>query len=52
MPSVELGDTDITLPNLTVSDNYNTNVEYNVTSIVITKTNNESITKTLSNNTF
>lgn len=52
MPSVELGDTDVTLPNLTVSDNYNSNVQHNVTSIVITKTNNEAITKTLSNNTF
>ncbi len=52
MPSVELGDKDITLPNLTVSDKDNSDVEYNVTSIVITKTNDDKITKTLSNNTF
>ena len=52
MPSVELGDKGVTLPNLTVSDNYNSNIEHNVTSIKITKRNNENITKTLTNNTF
>lgn len=52
MPSVELGDKGVTLPNLTVSDNYNSNIEHNVTSITITKRNNENITKTLTNNTF
>ena len=52
MPSVELGDKGVTLPKLTVSYEDNSNVDHNVTSITITKRNNENITQTLTNNTF
>lgn len=51
MPSVELGDKGVTLPSLTLSDNYNDNVDYNIESIVITKTTDSNISITLTNNT-
>lgn len=52
MPKVELGDKDIKLPKLTVGYGNNENIDYNVTSIVITKTNDNTVSTTLTNNTF
>lgn len=52
MPTIELGQTDVTLPKLTVSDNVNDNAVYNLKSIVITKSNNNKITTTLTNNDY
>ncbi len=52
MPTVELGDKAVTLPSLTLSDNYNDNVDYNIESIVITKTTDSNISITLTNNTL
>lgn len=52
MPTVELGDTDVTLPKLTVSDNLNNNVAYNLKSIKITNSNDSNVTKTLTNNDY
>ena len=52
MPTIELGMKDIELPKLTVSDNINDNVDYNLLSIKITNANNTAITKTLSNNDY
>lgn len=50
MPTVELGDKVVKLPSLTLSDNYNDNVDYNIESIVITKTTDSNISITLTNN--
>ena len=52
LPSIELGEEDIELPSLTVNNNHETNVDYNITKIVITKVNNTSITATLPANTL
>lgn len=52
MPTIELGDTEIELPKLTVSDGVNDNVDYNLLSLTITNSNNSAVTKTLTNNNY
>lgn len=52
MPTVELGDTDVTLPSITVSDGVSNNASFNLKSIEIRKANNTEIKQTLTNNTY
>lgn len=58
LPSMELGQTGITLPKLVVNrgegqtSNVETDIEHNVTKIVIEKENNSNIKCTLENNTY
>jgi len=50
LPSFEVGDTDIELPKLTVSDEYHDNIEYNIEKVVIKKSGSTDIYQTLENN--
>ena len=52
MPKVELGDKDVTLPSITVSDGVSNNASFNLKSIEITKANNSAIKQVLTNNTY
>ena len=52
MPTIELGDIDVTLPSITVSDGISNNASFNLKSIEITKSNNSEIKQTLTNNTY
>lgn len=52
MPTIELGKKDITLPKLTVNLEDETNVDVNVTSIVIEKETDSNIKLELANNNF
>lgn len=50
LPSFELGDKDIELPKLTVSDKYNSNVAYNINKITIAHETNSNVYLELTNN--
>ena len=52
MPTIELGQTGVTLPRLSISDNVTDNASYNLKSIVITKSNNNAIKYELKNNNY
>lgn len=49
-PSIELGDKEVELPKLVVNNEYNDNIDYNITKIVIRKKNNHAIYTELVNN--